>query len=180
MPLSLSPFSESSYQLPSCSLTTLTESEAGLLSSRLGSMDPWLSLGYSAEGLQHYLLRPDPALYRFAIYVGPVMSGLICVRYPWLRGPYLELLAVFEEQQGRGLGREVISWLQMQCPRTEPNIWTLTSSFNERAQLFYRSLGFSEIVALPDLVSLGSDEILLLRRLGQSSDDSEDCLPRSA
>jgi diamine N-acetyltransferase len=161
MTFCLPPFSESSYPLPSCSLTTLTENEAGLLSNRLASMDPWFSLGYSAGGLLHYLLRPDPALYRFVIFVGPKVSGLVCVRYPWLRGPCLELLAVLADQKRRGIGREVMSWIQTQCPRTAPNIWTLTSSFNAGARSFYRSLGFSEVVALPDLISSGSDELLL-------------------
>jgi GNAT superfamily N-acetyltransferase len=159
------PFSETSYRLPSCSLASLTENEAGFLSTRLAAIDPWLTLGYSAEGLSHYLLRPDPALYRFAVFVGPEAKGLVCVRYPWLRGPCLELLAVFNDQQRRGLGREIMSWMQAQCPRTAPNIWTLTSSFNSGARLFYRSLGFSEIVPLPDLTSSGSDEILLRKIL---------------
>jgi diamine N-acetyltransferase len=161
----MSPFSEASYRLPSCSLTSLTENEAGLLSQQLATMDPWLSLGYSAVGLLRYMLRPDPALYRFVIFVGPTISGLVCVRYPWLRGPCLELLAVFDDQKRRGLGREIMSWIQMQCPIAAQNIWTLTSSFNAGARAFYRSLGFSEIVALPDLISSGSDEILLRKML---------------
>jgi diamine N-acetyltransferase len=160
-----SPFSEASYQLSSCSLNSLTERAAELLSEQLATMDPWLSLGYSADGLFRYLLRPDPALYRFVIFVGPTISGLVSVRYPWLRGPYLELLAVLDEHKRRGIGREIISWIQMQCPRTAPNIWTLTSSFNAGARSFYRSLGFSEMVTLPDLISSGFDEILLRKML---------------
>ncbi len=41
----------------------------------------------------------------------------------------------------------------------------LTSSFNAGARSFYRSLGFSELVSLPDLISSGSDEILLRKTL---------------
>ena len=166
MTFSLSPFSEASYRLLSCSLSSLTENEGGLLSHRLASMDPWLTLGYSAEGLLRYLLRPDPALYRFAIFVGPTATGLVCLRYPWLRGPCLELLAVLDGQQRRGIGREIMSWLQAQCRGTAPNIWALTSSFNAGARSFYRSLGFSEIVSLPALVRAGYDEILLRKALG--------------
>jgi diamine N-acetyltransferase len=165
MTCSIAPFSEASYQLPSCFLTSLTESEAGLLSSRLATMEPWRSLGYSAEGLLHYLLRPDPALYRFVIFVGPSAKGLVCVRYPWLRGPCLELLAVLDDQQKRGIGHEIMAWIQTQCPKAAPNIWTLTSSFNSGARSFYRSLGFHEIASLPDLVRSGYDEILLRKTL---------------
>ncbi len=161
MTFMVAPFSETSYPLPSCSLGSLTENEAGPLSNQLAAMDPWLTLGYSAEGLLRYLLRPDPALYRFVVLVGPTAKGLVCVRYPWLRGPCLELLAVLDDHQRRGIGREIISWMQAQCSEAASNIWTLTSSFNAGARSFYRSLGFSEIAALPDLISSGSDEILL-------------------
>ena len=161
----LPPFSEPSYRLPSCSLITLTENEAGPLSEQLPAMDPWLSLGYSASGLLRYMLRSDPALYRFVITIGPAMGGLVCVRYPWLRGPCLELIAVLDQYRGQGIGREVVSWIQMQCPLVAPNIWTLTSSFNTAARSFYRSLGFSEMVSLPNLISPDSDEILMRKKL---------------
>lgn len=159
------PFSAESYRLSSCTLISLTANEAEPLSAQLATMNPWFSLGYNAEGLLRYLLRPDPALYRFAVRVGATAQGLVCVRYPWLRGPCLELLAVLAGQQRRGLGGEVMSWLQAQCPRTAPNIWTLTSSFNTGARAFYRSHGFTEVVSLPNLITSGSDEILLRKEL---------------
>lgn len=165
MTSSRSPFSEAFYQLPSCSLNSLRENDARPLSNELAAMDPWLTLGYSAELLLHYLLRPDPALQRFVILVGPMVKGLVCVRYPWLRGPCLELLAVLHDQQRRGIGREIMSWIQTQCPRATPNLWTLTSSFNAGARSFYRSLGFHEIASLPGLTRLGYDEILLRKTL---------------
>lgn len=161
----LPPFAAASYQLASCTLTSLTVNEAEPLSGQLATMNPWFSLGYSAEGLLRYLLRPDPALYRFAIRAEAMAQGLVCVRYPWLRGPCLELLAVLAGQQRRGFGREVMSWLQAQCPRTAPNIWTLTSSFNTGARAFYRTHGFTEVVSLPNLLTSGADEILLRKEL---------------
>ena len=165
MTFGMPPFSETSYPLPSCSLSSLTEDEAGFLSNQLAAMDPWLTLGYSTEGLLHYLLRPDPALYRFGIFVGPTANGFVCVRYPWLRGPCLELLAVLNDQQRRGIGREIVSWIQTECPKAASNIWTLTSSFNRGARSFYQSLGFSEVVSLPDLISSDSEEIHLRKML---------------
>jgi diamine N-acetyltransferase len=161
MTSNISPFSDRSYQLPSCSLHALTEDEAGPFSNRLAAMDPWLTLGYSVEGLLHYLLRPDPALYRLAVFVDQTPGGLVCVRYPWLRGPYLELLAVLDGWQGRGIGREIVAWMETQCPSTAPNLWALASSFNAAARSFYRALGFTEIASLPNLVRFRYDEILL-------------------
>ena len=161
MSTSISPFSERCYELPSCSLYALTENEAGPLSSQLAAMDPWLTLGYRAEGLLHYLLRPDPALYRFAVFVSQTPGGVVCVRYPWLRGPCLELLAVLDDRQKRGVGRDIVAWMMAQCPRTARNIWTLASSFNSGARSFYRTLGFTEIASLPNLTSPQYDEILL-------------------
>jgi len=161
MTATMSPFSEACYLLPSCSLDSLTEEGALFLSSRVALMDPWLNLGYSAEGLLRYLLRFDPALYRFEIVVAGESRGLVCVRYPWLRGPYLEMLAVLREGQGRGVGRDIVSWMTSQCAGRALNLWTLTSSSNSDARSFYRSVGFTEIASLPDLIRPRHEEILL-------------------
>jgi diamine N-acetyltransferase len=161
MTATMSPFSEACYPLPSCTLHSLAEEGARFLSTRVALMDPWLTLGYSAEGLLRYLLRLDPALFRFEIVVAGESSGLVCVRYPWLRGPYLEMLAVLREGQGRGVGRDIVSWMMSQCAGRALNLWTLTSSSNSVALSFYRSVGFTEIASLPDLIRPRHDEILL-------------------
>lgn len=159
------PFAADVYPLPPFTLRTLPPSEAERIGARLATMDPWKRLGYSAPALGRSLANPDPALNRFVIYDTEEMIGVVCVRFPWLRGPYLELLAIFSEAQGRGMGRAILTWLEEQARLTSSNIWALTSEFNHRARAFYRAGGFVEIAPLPGLVASETSEILLRKVL---------------
>ena len=130
------------------------------IAARLTAMDPWQRLGYCAEALTGYLTQESPSLTRWALHDGAALAGVVAVRFPWLRGPYLELLAVFPEAQGRGLGAEALGWLQREAAR-EGNLWVMVSAFNGGARRFYRRHHFAEIGRVPDLVRPGHDEVLM-------------------
>jgi ribosomal protein S18 acetylase RimI-like enzyme len=157
-------FSRDRYELPGGALRRLTAADAAALGASLTSMDPWRTLGYQAAGLAAYLQRPDPALARFVAVVDGAVAGAIAVRFPWLRGPQLELFAVLDAFQRRGLAAAMMTWLENESFRGAPNLWTCVSSFNDRARRFYKSRGFAEVATIPDLVRAGFDEILLRKQ----------------
>ena len=159
------PFSEPRFELASCTLQQLLSEDVAPISSALAVMEPWRTLGYRADGLARYLLRSDPALSRFLLMVYGEIGGVVCVRYPWLLGPYLELLALFDPHQGKGLGFEILSWLETEARPASQNLWALVSAFNTKGRAFYQCLGFAELTPLTDLVKAGCDEILLRKRL---------------
>lgn len=150
----------STYVLSSCRLRSLQRDDLGAISNRLAGMDPWKRLGYSPEGLAGYLQRPDPSLHRYAILKSDLPIGVVCLRFPWLMGPFLEVLAIYPEFQRLGLGREIMQWLES-VESGFRNIWTTVSSFNIPALNFYRRYGFLETGTLIDLIKTGYDEILL-------------------
>lgn len=160
------PFPARVYVLPSCTLHRVKRSEAQGLAATVVNMDPWRTLEYQAEALSLYLSRPDPTLFRFTIRSSGHMAGVLCLRYPWLRGVYLELLALFPPHQGLGLGREIMSWAEVQARPQTKNFWVMVSSFNHRARRFYQDLGFAEIACLQNLIKEGYDELLLRKILG--------------
>lgn len=131
------------------------------LAAALAAMDPWRALGYTATGLAAYLGREDAALTRVVIEQDGVAIAVLALRKPWLRGPYIELLAVLPQGQGSGLGRQLVEWAAAQGGG---NLWACVSAFNHPARAFYDRAGFAEVAALPGLVAEGSDEILLRRR----------------
>ena len=161
------PYGEPFYALPHCRLQIVQgETEATRIGVSLAGMDPWRILGYPASALTQYLLRPDLALRRYAVLApdGAVM-GVIGVRYPWLRGPYLELFGLFEAYQGQGLGSELIEWFTDQARLTSANAWVIVSAFNHGAYRFYQRHGFAEVGVLNDLARPGYDERLLRKIL---------------
>jgi diamine N-acetyltransferase len=159
------PFAGDCFDLPSSRLIRLQPQHADAIAEQLAGMDPWLTLGYSPPTLHAYLMRDDPALHRYALEYSGDLAGLFCVRHPWLFGPHLELLAIFPDYQGHGIGRDILDWVGNQAHPWARNLWVLASSFNAGARRFYRRHGFIEITSLADLVQPGSDEFLLRKVL---------------
>lgn len=133
-------------------------------SQALAAMDPWLTLEYSPEVLAFYLLHADPALKRYAVLVSDKVSGVVSLRYPWLFGPFLELIALFGDSRGKGIGSRLIDWICGQYASAS-NLWATVSSFNLDAQRFYARTGFEQTVVLDNLIKPGRHEILLRKRL---------------
>lgn len=160
------PFAADVYPLASGALRPLRDEEAEPVARRLAAIDPWRALGFAAEALAAYLRRADAGLYRFEILDAQrATAGVVAVRSPWLRGPYLELFAVFPPHQGRGLGGAALEWFERQARLTSANAWVLVSAFNQGAYDFYRDHGFVEIGLIPDLIKPGQNEILLRKSL---------------
>lgn len=159
------PFACPPYALASCRLEALADADVPAIAATLAGLSPWRALGYTAEGLAGYLRRADPALYRFAITAGGGSAGVVCLRQPWLRGPYIELICVFPAGQGRGIGAEVLAWIAGAAGGGARNLWALVSAGNAGARRFYARCGFVEIAPIADLVRAGCDEILVRKPL---------------
>lgn len=140
----------------------LDAAEISAFAAALAAMAPWSTLGFAAEGLARYLGRDDPAARRMVAEREGRAAGLLVLRAPWLRGPYVEVLAVLPEAQGGGVGRALLDWAAGQGG---DNLWACVSAFNTPARAFYARAGFVEVAPLPDLVAAGEDEILLRRQL---------------
>ena len=151
--------------LPGCRLRPLEEADAMTLAQALVEIDPWRSLGYRAGRLAAYFLRDDAALARWVVDREPGrVVGMLALRSPWLRGPYIELLAVLPNAQGGGIGGALVEWAAAQAAPSA-NLWACVSAFNAPARAFYARHGFSETATLADLTAEGVDEILLRKRL---------------
>ncbi len=125
-------------------------------------MPPWSVTGTSAEAITRYLAAEGDGARRYVIDIGGAPAGAAALRYPWLKGPYLELLALLPKHQGQGIGAAFLRWFEEEARRHEArNLWVCASRFNAGALAFYRRHGFAETAALPDLVASGFDEILL-------------------
>lgn len=159
-------FSQSVEVLASCQLSLpLDDEQAQAVAKMLAISEPWVSLNFSATALANYLTRDDAALRRYLISVDDNLAGVICVRSPWLRGPYIELLGLSPDYRGQGIGKQVLAWAETEARREAKNLWVVTSSFNHQALNFYQSLGFSPIGPIQGLVTPEHDEILLRKCL---------------
>jgi ribosomal protein S18 acetylase RimI-like enzyme len=154
-------FSAPPIELASARLVALEPDACAGLAEAVAAIPPWSVMQYPAEAMARYLASDDGAS-RYRIELGGETAGAVAVRYPWLKGPYLELLAVLPPAQGRGIGATVLDWFEREGSRLGArNLWVCASSFNRRALRFYERHGFKPAATLPGLVADGYDEILL-------------------
>jgi GNAT superfamily N-acetyltransferase len=159
------PYGATAYDLGPATLRAITAADAAALGPGLAAIDPWRHANYPAEVVTGYLMRHDPAANRFAIYTGDTLAGVVSVREPWLRGPYLELLALLPPAQGQGIGAAVMRWFEAEARPDASSRWVLCSDFNTRALAFYDRHGFRQVAPLEGLLGEGLTEILLRKRL---------------
>lgn len=154
-------FSVPPIELPVARLVALEPEACAGLAASIASIPPWSDIGYPAEALARSLGSADGAA-RYRIEAAGVTAGAVSVRHPWLKGPYLELLAILPPHQGQGIGSFVLDWFEREALRHGArNLWVCASSFNGRALDFYQRHGFRAAATLPGLVANGYDEILM-------------------
>lgn len=159
------PFSNQPIDLGATLLAPLDAAEAPLLAEACAHMEPWARMKYPADALTLFLMRDDPAAPVRAVWREGILAGAAVVRYPWLKGPYLEFLAVLPPWQGQGIGAAVLDWMEAELSATDRNLWVLVSDFNDGALRFYARHGFQPVAPLPNVAADGFTEILLRKRL---------------
>jgi diamine N-acetyltransferase len=147
----------------------MTPELAAFYGSAVAAIEPWSQINYPAALLTGFLTAKDASLDRRAIFVEEEPAGIMAVRSPWLRGPYLQVLALLPPFQGQGFGAALLAWFEAQATGNSRWLWLCHSSFNRRAGAFYARHGFSEVATLSDLMIDGGDEVLMRKRVNIGS-----------
>jgi ribosomal protein S18 acetylase RimI-like enzyme len=165
------PFRRSDYLLGAAAgaelaLRRITQADADILGPAITSMEPWARLELSAEQMIGFLAGSNENLRCFSIWRGGDRAGVAVVRFPWLSGPYLNLLAVLPAFQHNGLGRAALSWMEAEALGAGArSCFLCVSAFNTAAHAFYRWNGYADAATLHDLIKDGEDEVLMRKRL---------------
>jgi ribosomal protein S18 acetylase RimI-like enzyme len=147
-------------------LRPLTSGNASRLAEALAAIPPWSVIGYPAERMARAFERQPPSVKRFEALADGELAGLIVIQDPFLHGPYLQLLAVLPEFQGRGVGLRLLRWMESEARGAEARqLWLCVSTFNTRARAFYERFGFEAVAVLDKLASDASDEAFMRKRL---------------
>lgn len=151
---------------PEIALRYTTQADAEIFGPAIACMDPWRRLGSSVEQMTGFLAGHDGNRRGFSMWCGGDRAGVVVVRFPWLSGPYLNLLAVLPAFQRKGVGRAALAWMEAEAlAAAARNCFLSVSAFNTAAQAFYRRNGYSEAALLDHLIKDGEDEILMRKRL---------------
>lgn len=164
------PFAADTYRLAEgVRLTRMTPGEALLAGALCAAIEPWLSYPFELTELTAFFAEHEPQAPRFTLHVEERFAGALVVRLNWMRGPYVHMLAVAPEYQGRGLGTAVLSFVEGEAHRGGArNLWIAATDSNAGARRIYRRFGFVEAATLDGLVRDDRTEILMRKKLAIS------------
>jgi GNAT superfamily N-acetyltransferase len=161
-----SPFSAPRIDLPRARLVPLAPAICVGLAQAIVAIPPWSVMNYPADAMAIFLASSGDGAHRYLVEAEGEQAGAVSIRFPWLKGPYLELLALVPPFQSQGIGASILAWFEAEGLGAEArNLWVCASGFNERALRFYQRHGFSQAATLPGLVADGYTEILLRKFL---------------
>jgi len=166
-----SSFAAPRHELPArdgktLSIDQLSAADGNRLGAIFAAIDPWATYGYPVSALAGFLSAQEPGAPRFALKLDAALVGAGVLRPGWLRGPYLQFLAILPGFQGRGLGSAVLDWMEREARAgNERNLWVAASEINTGALRLYERHGFTRTAKLDDLAWDGRAEILLRKRL---------------
>ncbi len=158
------PYDLAAYDLDRCRLD-YAASHADALGKLMTGFDPWKTAWKDPAEMAERFRRNDPAARRFAILKDGRLVGAVIVRYPVLRGAYLEMLGLAPEARGAGIGGAVIDWMEAEVAGMARNLWLCVTDWNIAARRFYEAKGFGEVAPIPDLAVDGVTEIFMRKRI---------------
>lgn len=130
----------------------------------MSSSEPWKTLGRDFSACLRSCENPLDALH--IACCGIERCGLALTRERGVAGaPYLVSIAVAEPYRGRGVGDQVLAWVEDQFRGRYRHLFLCVSAFNPRAHAFYVRHGFRDVGLLDDFIVPGLDETLMVKRL---------------
>jgi len=132
----------------------------------MATSEPWITLGQDLELCRQKVARPGTELFVAEGGAGQQLAGFILlVPYGFAGSPYVNSIAVASEARGRGVGAALLRFAEEKFAR-RGQIFLLVSSFNVRAQAFYRREGYEYVGELKDYIVRGHSELIFGKRIG--------------
>jgi ribosomal protein S18 acetylase RimI-like enzyme len=126
----------------------------------------------AGELIDIYLDQPRQRDYRLVVAeddTGRVVGYMTYGPTPLTEGAYdLYWMAVAPGKQGRGLGRELVSWLEKAVRDAAGRLILIETSSQpkyEKTRLFYTGLDYKEVARIPDFYRKGDDRITYVKYL---------------
>lgn len=160
--MTTAPFAAERYDLGDVELAPLAP-DLEAVATGLAAIDPWARVGRTPDVFRTALVRPLAATFRFSIRRAGTCVGALVIRHPFMRGPYVELIGLFPQAQGRGIARAIVAWMEREVAGEATNLWLCVTDWNTPARAAYAALGFVEVGPLPDLAAGGTTEIFMRR-----------------
>lgn len=130
----------------------------------MASSEPWITLQRDLNACRQVVNRPGTELF-IARDENSLALGFILLASHGLAGsPYIASIVVTSEAQGQGVGSQLMKFTEQHF-HDRSHLFLLVSSFNSRAQRFYREHGYEFIGELKEYIVAGHSELIFHKRL---------------
>ena len=151
--------------MPRLQITAAVETDYEWSARLMASNEPWITLRRDLNGCRATLVRPGTELFMARDSdSGQALGFILLARYGFAASPYVASFAVTPEAQGQGVGAQLMAWAEQHFAGCR-HLFLLVSSFNPRAQQFYRRHGYDFIGELKDYLVPGHSELIFHKRL---------------
>jgi ribosomal-protein-alanine N-acetyltransferase len=138
--------------------------ELRLCAERMGSSEPWQTLGRDAALALKLLTAPGCEVY--IARADSKQVGHVALNMQGSLSGYIQAIAVAPEWRSHGIGAKLLEHAECRIFRESPNVFLCVSDFNSRAQEFYHRLGYERIGELKNYVVPGKSEFLMRKTIG--------------
>lgn len=130
----------------------------------MADSEPWKTLHRTLEDCERSV--SDPLYHIFIARNESERAGFIMLQDAGVAGsPYVKSIAVHPLYRGKGVGTRLLTFAEEYYRERSRHIFLCVSSFNTRAQQFYRSNGWINVGELRDYVVEGYSELLFYKRI---------------
>jgi len=130
----------------------------------MAATDPWITLGFTFDALTE--LVNDPLNTVYVALSGKEVTGTAVIQNRGAFAGYLKCIAVKEGWRNQHIGTKLISHIEKEIFSVHANVFLCVSSFNRKAQEFYKRLGYNVVGELKDYIIRGHSEILMRKTRG--------------
>ena len=137
--------------------------EAEICARMMANSEPWVTLRRDRDTSLKMLIDSSREVY-LAILNGEIVGFTILVMHGAFIG-YIQSICVAPEWRSKGIGSQLMAFVEKRIFSETPNAFICVSSFNKAAQQLYERLGYEVIGELKEYIVSEHSEILLRKTI---------------
>jgi ribosomal protein S18 acetylase RimI-like enzyme len=140
-----------------------SEQEAHTCAEFMANSEPWTTLRRTYRDSMDMLTDPERE-----IYVALVRENIVGFTILRMKGAfigYIQTMGVLPGWRNRGIGSQMLGFVEKRIFSQTPNAFICASSFNEGAQRLYQRRGYGVVGELKEYIVPGHSEILMRKSI---------------
>lgn len=146
----------------------INEKDIPLCAKTMSETDPWITLKRDYQACADVL--SDPSMETYVGFFDDKITGFIVITIAGSFRGYIKTVCVLPEWRGKGIGTELIGFVEERIFKESPNVFICVSSFNKNARKLYERLGYEMVGELKNYLVSGHSEFLMRKTTGPLSE----------